>query len=236
MKESGSVVYAGRRIDFVVSRTERKRLTITVRPDLSVEVMAPMERGLEEIEARVRRRAPWVTRQLEEFERFLPAQPARRYVTGESHRYLGRQYRLRVEREANPGAKLKGRYLVVAVIEPNDTEEVRSRVESWYRERAREIFQRHLDEALRRLARNRFPVPALKIRRMKRRWGSFTGGGAIILNPDLIKAPTPCIEYVVIHELCHSRHPNHGRAFENLLTRCLPDWKERKARLESLNL
>ena len=91
MKETGSITYAGRTIEFTVTRSEAARLSITVEPDLVVRVVAPRVHTLPEVVARVRRRSAWITRQLEELERFLPKQPPRQYVSGESHRYLGRQ-------------------------------------------------------------------------------------------------------------------------------------------------
>jgi len=76
------------------------------------------------------------------------------------------------------------------------------------------------------------PFPEVKLRRMPARWGSYSRPGTILLNPELVKAPLYCIEYVIMHELCHLKHPNHGRGFYRLLTRCMPDWERRKGRLE----
>ena len=67
---------------------------------------------------------------------------------------------------------------------------------------------------------------------MKKRWGSCTARGAINLNIELIKAPSHCIDYVVTHELCHLKCPDHGKAFYSLLNRVMPDWESRKKRLE----
>ncbi len=64
--------------------------------------------------------------------------------------------------------------------------------------------------------------PLLKIRKMKTLWGSFSSKGGITLNRELIKAPRECIEYVVIHELCHLLHPNHVPGFYSLLSSLSP--------------
>ncbi len=71
----------------------------------------------------------------------------------------------------------------------------------------------------------------IQIRKMSNRWGSCTAEGHILLNPDLIVAPLPCIEYVVAHELCHLREHNHGTDFYRLLTAMMPDWERRRERL-----
>jgi predicted metal-dependent hydrolase len=67
---------------------------------------------------------------------------------------------------------------------------------------------------------------------MQRRWGSLSSSGRISLNPDLIRAPTMCIDYVITHELVHLIHPHHGPAFYELLETLMPDWRRRKQRLE----
>jgi len=76
-------------------------------------------------------------------------------------------------------------------------------------------------------------APTVTIRKMTRRWGSCTKRGTINLNTDLIKVPLTFIDYVIVHELCHLKVHNHSPAFYKLLTRSMPDWRQRKARLES---
>ena len=80
--------------------------------------------------------------------------------------------------------------------------------------------------------KHRVSKPTLRIARMKNRWGSLSRNATLTLNPELIKAPRECIEYVVIHELCHLLHHNHGPEFQSLLERSLPDWINRKHKLE----
>jgi predicted metal-dependent hydrolase len=234
MSETGSITYAGRTIGFTVTRSDAARLSITVEPDLAVRVVAPKVHSLPEVIGRVRRRGAWIVRQLNDLERFLPKQPPRRYVSGESHRYLGRQYRLKVQRaEGRSTVKLKGAYIQVATNDPENAEEVKSLLDAWYRQHARIVFAACLAEAIELHRRHGLRCERLRLQAMKTRWGSYTSSGAILLNPALIMAPRACIEYVVVHELCHSVVPNHGPKFEQLLTRCLPDWRERKARLEA---
>ncbi len=74
--------------------------------------------------------------------------------------------------------------------------------------------------------------PRLQIKRMPKRWGSLSPKGTLTLNIDLIRAPKECIEYVVIHELCHLQHRYHDPAFYRFLEKMLPDWQKRKHKLE----
>jgi len=71
---------------------------------------------------------------------------------------------------------------------------------------------------------------------MKSRWGTCRSSGKITLNLRLIELPEPCIEYIVMHELCHLMHPNHSKAFYSFLSVCMPDWKNRKNLLDNIKL
>ena len=74
--------------------------------------------------------------------------------------------------------------------------------------------------------------PKLRVRTMKSCWGScLVNKGIITLNRKLLMKPRECIEYVVVHELCHFIHPNHSKQFYGFMEQFMPDWKERKRRL-----
>jgi hypothetical protein len=104
----------------------------------------------------------------------------------------------------------------------------------WYRAHAETKLTERFDAITTRFARIVPAKPTLAIRAMQRRWGSYSGKGRITLNIDLVRAPLPCIDYVIVHELAHGRHPNHGRAFFDLLSQMMPDWERRKHALERL--
>ena len=152
-------------------------------------------------------------------------------MSGETHRYLGRQYRLRVVEGPGESVKLRGKFIWVETARKGESWRVRRLVEAWYVLHARERFARSLAECLARF-QGRVSSPQLRLRRMPKRWGSWTRRGAIYLNPELVLAPASCIDYVVTHELCHLVHAPHGQAFYGLLRRVMPDWEERKDRLE----
>ena len=133
--------------------------------------------------------------------------------------------------------KLVGRFLHVQVTRREEGERVRGLLEDWYRTHAKRVFAHRLEgclESTRSLGLE--TVPNLVIRKMAKRWGSCTRAGNILLNLDLVKVPVHCIDYVIVHELCHLKVHNHGREFYRLLARCLPDWEARKKRLESVVL
>ncbi len=232
MNASHGIDFGTERIDFRLRRSKRKTLAITVRPDTSVLVTAPEGANLETVKAKLRKRAIWVRRQRRFFERFLPKVPPRRYVGGETHRYLGRQYRLVIVESGEEIVKLNGRFIHVHTLRKADTGRIRFLLQGWYSVRAQAAFERSLRNCLPSLRGRINGVPRLRLRRMPKRWGSWTKRGDIYLNPELVMSPPSCIDYVVTHELCHLVHASHGPEFYRLLRKAMPDWEVRKARLE----
>ena len=231
--ERHSVLYGEHRIDFAIVRRERTTLEIAVEPDATVVVAAPQDATLAVIEEKVRKRAAWIRRQQRYFVQFLPRTPDRQFIAGETHLYLGRQYRLKIVPHVQATVKLVRGYIVVQTQRPERAEVTRDLVEQWYRERAHLKFAERLDVNLRR-----FPVPddfrpkGLIVRQLRQRWGSMSPGGRLLLNRRLIQAPLDAIDYVITHELCHIAVPHHGPEFFDLLRAVLPDWQKRKDRLE----
>jgi predicted metal-dependent hydrolase len=225
--------YGGCEIPFCVTLTERAKLTITVYPDLNVKVLAPTSKPMDLILARVDRRARWIVKQWRYFEQFQPTLPTRRFVSGETHVYLGRQYRLKVSKDSVSGVKLIGRYFRVQHSDPNDFTGISNLLQDWYLRHASALFAARVEYWLSECRALTLPeAPKLSIRSMTRRWGSCTKSGTITLNVDLVKVPLAYIDYVIVHELCHLKIHNHSPSFYRLLTRCMPDWKQRKERLE----
>lgn len=226
------IAYGRHSIAYEVVYSARKTLEISVLPDLSVVVKAPQERSVEEVEAKVKKRAGWIVRQKQFFSMFLPAQPERRYVSGESHTYLGRRYRLKVVECGERRVVLKGGYIWLYAPDKNDTESLRAQLDKWYRERAVVKFEERLQLAMEKLGKYGVKEPVVQVRKMTSRWGSCSEKGRITLNTLLVKAPTQCIDYVITHELCHLLHFGHSRKFYELMSVVMPDWEERKSRLE----
>ena len=211
-----------------------KSLAITVRPDLAVEVVAPLGTTLEHMRAKVIKRAAWIQQARLEFERFHPLQQPREYVPGESHRYLGRQYRLRTANGPTAGVALRRGVLEITTPARPTPRVLEPLVQAWFSERAKEVLHERLQACHRLAAVERVPLPALSIRRMTNRWGSCTPTGRVMLNPELVKVPKECIDYVIMHELCHLVQHNHSPAFWRLLSRLMPDWEKRRKHLNTM--
>ena len=221
-------------IPFQIDFGVRKQLTISVYPKMRLEVLAPEGREVSSVLERVDRKAKWIAQQWRHFERYQPAEPARRFISGETYVYLGRQYRLKIRTGQNSSVKLKGRFLQVEHLDSNDQIGLRSLVETWYGDHAKARFENRMSFCIANCSSLKLPPPPkLFVRPMKRRWGSCTKQGTITLNVDLVKAPIHCIDYVIVHELCHLKIHDHSPAFYRLLSRVMPDWPTRKQRLDS---
>ena len=219
------------RIPFTCEFSDRKTLAISVHPDLRVTVKAPLNTPIQKIHEKVLKRGPWIRRQWREFELYLPKQPPRRYVNGETHRYLGRQYRLRAERGEEDSVKyLRGRIWVATRTEP-EPDRVKELLDSWYRGKAKLIFHERFNECYKNASREGVHEPTLQIQKMTTRWGSCSEKGRILLNIDLVKAPKDCIDYVITHELCHLKEGHHGPRFWRLMAKLMPDYEKRRQRL-----
>ena len=208
-------------------------MAIHVEPTGKVLVDAPLQAAEADIRAAVTRRLGWINKRLTEVEDRLRMLTPREYVSGETVLYLGRRYRLKVVKSRNGcGTKLRGGYMEVTV-RNRAPRLVRDQLNLWFRNRAREILLQRLVDVSARL-RWVSDVPPVTLRQMKRQWGSCSPRGRIALNVGLVRVPRECIDYVLLHELCHLKVHNHGRAFHRLLDRHLPDWRQIKLRLDGM--
>jgi predicted metal-dependent hydrolase len=207
-------------------------LKIAVAPDGSILAHAPEGAAEEEIIARVSRRGGWIKRQLQRFAAWRPRTPARQYVSGETHLFLGKQYRLIVTSDGATAVRLDGDRMILAVSDGSSFDQRRALLDHWYKWQCHRIFPTRLQLVAPAFLRLGISEPRLIIRPMSHRWGSFTPAGSLVLNQDLAQASPHLIDYVIAHEFAHGLHPDHGPAWQGLLTSHMPDWRERKAALE----
>lgn len=239
MSQVETIVFGKTNIQYTIQRTNRRKtVAITVRPDMSVSVAAPKGTRRTLIAKQVREKADWVVRQQERFRR-NGKQAIKECVSGESFRYLGRQYQLKVERRPTApvtvqATMIRGRLVVpVAIIWTNEhcRNAVQKALVAWYRERA----AHQIHAAVNRLAmRLGVAVKAVEVREMKTRWGSGGANACVRFNWRIVTAPKRLLDYVVAHELCHLKHHDHSQEFWRLLSRVMPDYEQRRDELEKL--
>ncbi|WP_338356598.1 SprT family zinc-dependent metalloprotease [Yeosuana marina] len=226
------IQFGSEKIEYYVSYSDRKTLGITITPDMVVNVKAPENTSKAVIQEKVKKKAAWILKQKSFFLSFYPKTPKRKYVSGETHLYLGRQYRLMINKSENKNeVRYKGRYFEISLTKK---ENAGTLMQQWYRSRAKTKFPEIAEPIINRFKKYNVEPKSLHIQEMATRWGSCTPKGKIILNPEIIKAPKACIEYVIVHELCHLIHRDHTQKFLDLQSKEMPDWRRWKDRLESL--
>lgn len=210
------------------------KVQIKVHEDGRVIAHAPMSATKDDVKEALDKRARWIWKQLEDFRTQNQYAIPRQYISGESHSYLGKQYMLKVvvDDSVLPNVKLlRGRFQVT--VRKSSRDRVKDILLNWYKNRAVEVFDKRLDALLPKTCWVE-RKPELNLRWMKKSWGSCSVKHSIVLNPLLVKAPRECIDYVLMHELCHIAEHNHSVNFYRLLQGVLPDYKLTKGRLDMM--
>ncbi len=215
----------------------KKQIVIKVHPDRKVVATVPENTSKEAIQEAVNKRAKWIWKHLSDFSSLKEHVLPRQYISGETQFYLGRRYMLKVivEPNASPSVKLlRGRLVVSRNDHQNcNASMVKALIDKWYVDRAKLIFNERLQLMLVK-ATWVTKQPNFKVMSMKKQWGSCSAKGNLVLNPHLVKASKESIDYVILHELCHIAEHNHSDKFWRLLSEVMPDWKEKKIKLDEM--
>ena len=217
-----------------------RKVRIKVHPEGRVEVTAPEDASDSDIHTATQKRARWIWQGLQDFAKQTDDVLPKGYISGETQFYLGRRYVLKVITDPMQESTVKlarGKLNVTLRQEITDQEaravQVQALIEDWYQARAQAVFAERLKAMLPK-ASWVAGVPEFKVMTMQKQWGSCSAKGNLMLNRHLIKAPKDCIDYVILHELCHIKVHNHSEQFWRLLTQVLPEWKEVKAKLDGM--
>lgn len=233
--EKHQIYYSNKRIDFFIERKNVKNINLNIKPDMTIQVSANEKVPLDVIYDFVKSKGAWIVKNVKTFEEVMPHNRSEReYVSGESFRYLGKQYRLRVEKTTDEEmVKYFRGFIYLYVKDLQNFQRKEKLMADWYREKAQIIFQQSLDKMSEIMQKYGVGKPSLDFRTMKARWGSaLIEKNTILLNTELIKAPKHCIDYVVLHELIHFKYNDHSDSFYNMLYTLMPDWEKRKTILD----
>lgn len=180
----------------------------------------------------VRRKAPWIDRQIRRMKSRQSTPYPREFVSGESILYLGRHYRLKVFPNESGHPKLRGRWLHVPAPAGTDQPgQVRAALTSWLRRRAQERLPERVEAWRLKVG---VPMPQVLVADQRKRWGSCDQRGTIRLNWRIVQAPMRLVDYVVVHELTHLQHRGHGRDYWQAVGRVMPAYECRRNELREL--
>jgi len=233
--DSNFIEINGVQREYLIERKNTKTLKYKVYPDLTIKVIVPESITIEEIQSRILKRKSWIRNSLE-FYLQNKNNVVNELLSGSTIKYLGKQFRLKIVDTPDESIKLIGKYLVVNV-KNKDNKRIEALIDEWYREHAVIYFNKIITKCLKKVGKYDINQPTMFIRKMKSRWGScIQSKNKIIINSNLIKESTMCIEYVIMHELCHLKFPSHNTQFYTFLSIVMPDWRLRKGKLERLLL
>ncbi|MCF7635005.1 MAG: metal-dependent hydrolase [Dehalococcoides mccartyi] len=198
-------------------------------PSGKVRISAPLRLDLDTIRIYAISRLGWIRKQQAKLNE-QAREPAREYISRESHYYLGKRYLLKiVEIDGAPKITLKHSVIEMQIRPDTPTEKREVILDDWYRQRMKEIVPAFIHTWERTL---NVDVRDFGIKKMKTKWGSCNRkAGRIWLNLELAKKPRSCIEYVVVHEMVHLLERKHGEKFTFHMDNFLPMWKSLKEEL-----
>lgn len=226
----GSFVY---HYDLVMQ--DRKTLSLTITPDLQIHLKSPHKADSLRIESFLQRKWFWLEKQLRFFKKYQRKIYQKEYITGEGFLYLGKQYKLLVKRaNENKVLMLKGLLLVYTTESVENGRHTKKLLDTWYKNKLEKIFIERYEQMKLKFDYNK--MPTLVIREMQKRWGSFLDNSKVILNPKLIYTSKDCIDYVIVHELCHMKYKHHNKYFYTFLKKKYPKWKKVKDKLETIGI
>ena len=233
MTERGRIRFGNTTIDYEVRRSKRRRKTVQITTDGGgVQVAAPLATPGSELRAMVRKRAARILSHASD--QMLEAVP-KRFVSGETLLYLGRNVRMVVEDAYVRRPEVRFDHWRFRVTAPNTLsdgeryESIRRAVVSWYRSRADERLREVVDRWWSRLGRGE--KSRVLVRDQRQRWGSCAPDGTLRFNWRAMMLEPALIEYVVVHELAHLTHRNHSTNFWDLVSKAMPDAQQRRRSL-----
>lgn len=216
-----------------IHKKKVKNVTLKVKRDGSVHLTVPEAATDDYIERVIVSKQEWIESQLKHFNENYEKPKEKEMVSGESFRYLGKNYRLKVIEDQEESVRLYRGYIEIHVKDKNNTTKKQELLKKWYMEKAKKKFAELVHEYEKIVKEE---VNSIRVITMQTRWGSCNVENRNInLNLELIKKPRYCIEYVILHELAHLKYPNHSKQFWEYMSVHMPNWEWRKTKLESIH-
>ena len=204
-------------------------------PNGRVRVSAPLRYDEDAVRMAIISRLGWIRRKQAEFAK-QERQSQRDFVTGESHYFAGRRYRLDVtEQDCPPKVQLLNNTRIGLIVRPGADRDKRGAVfHRWYREHLRSQLPPLLEKWEPKIG---VSVNEVRIKKMKTLWGSCNiKAKRIWLNLELAKKPNSCLVYVLVHEMVHLLERDHNDRFHALMDGFLPQWRTYRDELNNAPL
>ena len=212
-------------ISYTLIRTKRKTVAIQVKSDGSVAVRAPQRLAKREIDRMVQQKEGWILAHQQQMQQRQQAQESF-FLSDGRLPLLGGWLPIEYTDTKTPFCSQGTCFLA-----RGEEAELWEQAERLYRSIAREQLERRVADYANRMGVH---PTGLRITGAKGRWGSCSGKNSLNFSWRLILAPEHCVDYVVVHELCHILHHDHSTAFWQEVERWFPDWQQCREQLGQL--
>ncbi len=226
-----TVTIASEEIAVDIVRSSRRTVALYVRPGGTLLVRAPWYVPVSLLMQFVKEKSRWVERHLAVLRNVKPAVKPQLITNGSVIPFMGREISVKVMAGSRNKALNKDETLLLTLSGEATRERITALTDAWYHQQAKIFFPRRTAE-LAAIHSRLLPEPRMvSVRKMKRRWGTCHNNGTVWFNRELIKREPELIDYVIIHELCHLVHHNHGREYYSLLGSIVPEYRQLRQRL-----
>ena len=223
------IPYKNIHLSCIINRTKnRKNIAISVKPDGTIIVHAPLKTSLKTLQSVVRDNTIWILNKYEHAQRIY-ADNQSTYKNGDTVLYLGQKYTICYTTHISTDVQIQDKNIYVYA---TDTVSCRLAILAFYRKQAKKIFTQQTAYWIPKVV-GASPQTKLTVKSMTTRWGSMSSTGNMSLNIALIRTPIACIDYVIVHELCHQDHPHHQKSFWDAVAVIMPDYKQYKNALKN---
>jgi predicted metal-dependent hydrolase len=218
---------------YKIAYSRRRTISIVVSPDHGVVVKAPFRTPVRAIDRFVSEKSGWINKTLKNFNSLVRIDNQKGYSDGDSILLFGREHKLKLFQSDDYSVRLGSDDTIEAGFnKDNNPLIIKGMLEGWLKFLAQRRIPNILQEILSKYREYGFSPTGFVVRKMKSRWGSCSSKGKIAISYDLIRLDKIFSEYVIIHELCHLKHHNHGANYYNLLSEVYPDWKNVRGELK----
>ena len=216
-----------------LDRKKMKTCRLKVYPNQKIVLSLPQSAPDAWAKSFLMEKSGWIELKLQSFQKTVGYAATKEIRNGYSIRMLGEDMIFALSQCEKECVYAEGKKIRICCKSPEDQAHVKQLFEAWWRRQAKEILQERVHVWYPIVEKYGVAMPELSIRKMKTLWGSCSVARHVItFNFYLIKARTPYIDYVVLHELVHFLYPNHSKQFYAFLSNYMPDWKERKLVLD----
>lgn len=223
---------SGNKVPVELERKKMKTCRLKVYPEQRVRLSIPVRVSTKWAEAFLREKSGWIETKLEFFQKTAGVAAEREIRDGSSIKLLGENMTVVVANCEKDRVYQEEKELHIGTRDTDDQERIKAIFETWWRGQAKTILEDRVDQWYPVIEAYGIEKPRVAVRKMRTLWGSCSVHRKVVtFNLSLTQAGILCVDYVVLHELAHFLYPNHGKGFYDFLSAHMPDWKERKSRL-----